>query len=258
MVLETIQEEFRAPVEEALQNCLIRFGDRLKSVVLGGSVAFGEAVPGASDVDWFTFLKDEPTSEDIEWWDETRAKLTNDNPAIKEFGSGLFQADRLRQEHYWRFIIRYNSVLLYGSDIVAELEREGVKTLVPSAKMLKSRVLWVEETLKAAVAGNIPEKLFETPKNPAFLARKLARNFVVLEGAYLLMADGHFETFRQKAVIDKLRFHYPEFADLYDITEQLAMNPMQVDISPVNLLHMIAPFIGRLTERVNALPDNIY
>ena len=62
-----IQAEFRPAIQRALKLCTDRFGEDLKAIYLSGSVAFGEALAGVSDVDWFMFQKVEPNEGDSSW-----------------------------------------------------------------------------------------------------------------------------------------------------------------------------------------------
>ena len=65
-----IQPEFEELVRAADENCMTRFGKRLAAVYLAGSIAVGEAWPGASDLDWWVFLRDRPAARlnDIVGW----------------------------------------------------------------------------------------------------------------------------------------------------------------------------------------------
>ena len=62
-----IQAEFRPAIQRALKLCKERFGESLIVVYLGGSVAFGEALAGVSDADWWMFQESEPNENDKSW-----------------------------------------------------------------------------------------------------------------------------------------------------------------------------------------------
>lgn len=249
-----MQDEFRPGVERALDLCLSHFGDRLKTVVLGGSVAFDEALAGVSDVDWFAFTTDEPTEADLRWQVKTKQVLERDYHVVSEFGLGVFPVEHLRKQDSWRFIIKYNSVRLYGVDIIAELEKEGIATPPPSIELLKSRIHWTESMWQYACDGKIPEKLFKTPDDPFLASRKIARYFVLLEGAYLLMLDGGFLSFRQADVIDGLRRMHPEWDVVYDMTQRVSNAPHEACILPDVLMSTIKPFVNWMIQRVKDAP----
>lgn len=245
-----MQDEFRPAIEHALELCLSRFGSQLKTVVLGGSVAFNEALARISDVDWFAFISDEPTDADMQWQAETKQLLERAYPVVSEFGLGIFPVEHLKKQDSWRFIIKYNSIKLYGVDIISELEAEGIETLPPTIELLKSRIPWTEAMWKAALEGNIPEKLFKTPDDPFLASRKIARYFVLLEGAYLLMLDSGFTSFRQSDVLSGLRELYPEWKKVFDLTEQVSNAPQEVRIPPETIVTAINPFVCWMLQRV--------
>jgi hypothetical protein len=245
-----MQDEFRPAIEHALELCLSRFGGQLKTVVLGGSVAFDEALAGISDVDWFAFISDEPTDADMQWQAETKQLLERAYPVVSEFGFGVFSVDHLRKQDSWQFIIKYNSVKLYGVDIISELEAEGIETPPPTIDILKSRISWTESMWQYAVDGSIPEKLFKTPTNPFLTSRKIARYFILLEGAYLLMIDGGFTSFRQRDVLAGLRRLHPEWKAVYDLAERVSNAPLEACVPPKDTVTAIDPFIHWMTEYI--------
>ncbi|MCE5323752.1 hypothetical protein LLG46_10620 [bacterium] len=249
-----MQDEFRPGIERALGLCRLRFGDRLKTVVLGGSVAFDEALAGVSDMDWFAFTTDEPTEADLRWQVKTKQMLERDYPVVSEFSLGVFPVEHLRKQDSWRFIIKYNSIRLHGADIIAELEKEGITTPPPSIELLKSRICWTEPMWQCACGGKIPDKLFKTPDDPFLASRKIARYFVLLEGAYLLMLDGRFVSFRQSDVLDGLRMAYPEWKMIYDLTHRVSNAPHEVCMLPEVLISTIKPFVSWMIQRVKDAP----
>ncbi|MHB0999278.1 MAG: hypothetical protein ACYC27_08525 [Armatimonadota bacterium] len=245
-----MQEEYRPVIEDALKLTRSKFGDRLRSIVLTGSIAFDEALIGASDVDWFAFLDYEPNESDRIWQTETKAYLEKTYPIISEFGLGLYSVDRLRNEESWRFIIKHNSIILYGNNIIDDLEIEGINTPSPTSEMFRFRADWIESHFNDARKGYIRDQLFKTPDNPAFASRKIARYFVGVEAAYLLMKDNHFISFRFHDVINQLRYNYPQWEDVYTMTEMIVNDPINSGISSEHLVAVIDPFIQWMIERL--------
>ena len=135
-----IQPEFEGLVRAADERCLTRFDSRLAAAYLAGSVAVGEAWPGASDLDWFVFLRDEPSPADKAWRRRMCARLEARFPAAAEVHLNLHSQERLEREDFWRFILRYNAVRIRGANAVARAERQGVSTPRPGRKLAKSRL----------------------------------------------------------------------------------------------------------------------
>ena len=245
-----MQEEFRPAIEHALDMCISRFGSRLLTVVLSGSVAFGEAIIGASDVDWFAFIEDDLSDDDMLWREEAKDELEEKYPVVSEFGLGLFPIDKLRQEESWRFIIKHNSIRLYGEDMISRLESEGVMTPLPTKEYIKSRLSWIESMWQSACDDSIPEMLFKMPHDPYQATRKIARYFVLVEGAYLLMINGHFKSFQRDHILGQLRNLYPQWDDVYDLVERVSINPQQEQVIPAELTAKITPFMRWMIENI--------
>ena len=242
-------EDFNPAVEQALKLCLDKFSESLKAIFIGGSIAFGEALPGVSNFNWWMFLDAEPDEADLAWCKERERTLDEQYPAINGFSLCLFSLDRLRKETFWRFIFRYNTVQLYGRDVLAQLEKEGYPTPIPSRELAQGRIWFVEECIDSAVRGKLTDKLFKLPEDPHLAARKLARNFVLVEGAYLLMADDAFVSFQQKDILERLNSGYPQWRDLFSLAERINADPAGAGVSPDDFVSQVEPFVRWAIER---------
>jgi len=247
-----IQDEFRDLVAAMDAACAARFGSGLRGAFLGGSIAFGEAWPGASDLDWFTFLQDEPTRADKAWQRRTRKQLESRFPVASEVHLNLFSLDRLRRETFWRFIIRYNMVRVRGVNLVAELAREGVRIPRPSRRLAKGRLGFMRQCWAATLAGRCPPSLQDPlPSDPFLTTRKLARNYVVVEGAYTLMALGAFTSFKQEAVLGGLRKASARWRPLVKTTEAVLADPFRAAVPPEAFVRDLHPFMEWAIDRVD-------
>lgn len=245
-----IQAEFRPAIQLALKLCTDRFGESLRAIYIGGSVAFGEALAGVSDVDWWMFQELEPNESDKSWCRDKGSMLNERYPVVNGFHLSLLALDRLREETIWRFIFRYNSVRLHGTDIISELEKEGIHTPAPSRELAQSRIGWLEKITNAAVDGSFSEVAFPLPQNPCLATRKLAKWFVILEGAHLLMADCAFSSFRQRDVLQQLRSLYPQWTYLFTITQRILEDPFAADIPPGTFINHVTPFMRWAIQRI--------
>ena len=246
-----VQEPFRTPIEEGLRCSVKRLGETLRAFYLGGSIASGDGWPGASDTDCFLFVADDPPEVDLAWC-KTKGELLEERyPVIKGYHLSMFSVDRLRKESAWRFILRYNGILLHGVDIIAELEEGGIHTARPSKEWAKARVEWMRRNVEGAVRGDLPKELNpKLPEDPFLATRKLARNFIVLEGAHLLMADGAFCGFRQDDVLAKLKGLYPQWAPMFDRTDAILQNPFIAAVDPDDYIADITPFCRWSIDRI--------
>ena len=239
-----IQREFEALVRAADGRCLTRFDSRLAAAYLAGSVAVGEARPGASDLDWFVFLRDEPTLADKAWRRRVQKQLEHGFPAASEVHLNLFSQERLRREGFWRFILRYNGHRVRGDNLIAAFERQGIRTPRPSRKLAKSRLPFVRHCLSEALAGRCPPALARLPSDPFLASRKLARNFVIVEGAFLLMCQRTFTSFKQEAVLQGLRETTHRWRPLLRKTAAILTDPYRAGIRPDDLMAEVEPFMN--------------
>ena len=239
-----IQPEFEGLVREADERCLTRFDSRLAATYLGGGVAVGEAWPGASDLDWFVFLRDEPTLADKAWRRRVQKRLEDEFPAASEVHLNLFSQERLGREGFWRFILRYQGGRIRGDNLIAAFERQGVRTPRPGRKLAKSRLSFVRRCLSEALAGRCPPALAGLPIDPFLASRKLTRNFVIVEGAFILMCQRTFKSFKQEAVLQGLRETTSRWRSLLRKTEAILTDPYRAGIRPDDLMAEVEPFMN--------------
>ena len=247
------QAEYAAVVEDAVARCRDRFAADGISVYLTGSVATGEALVGVSDVDFFCFHRGQGRPDDIDWSKRTCADLhTHHGDVAVEFHLNLFPLDRLRQDSFWRFMLRYNSIRLLGADTLAALEQEGHSVPVPSASLAIGRRAFVTKCLEQVMAGQAPDSLGVLPEDPSLATRKLVRNFVLVEGAYLLMLDGHFTAFTRASVVPHLRTLFPQWQELYELSDHVLDHPYDSGVTPSGYMAACEPFVRFILARLAA------
>lgn len=238
-----MQDEFAPAGQAAMELYEARFGKRLRAVYLAGSLACGEALAGISDMDIFAFVSCELDASDLQWRAQSEQALAGRFPRVEEFHLNTNSCEHLAKEWSWRFILRYNSVLLKGDDVVTELEQRGVPTPAPSTELAKDRIPWLRKCFEGAMAGGVPTELYTPPDNPYLATRKLARNFVNVEGAYPLMVDSAFISFRRQDVLGQLRKLYPQWEELYAMAESVQMDPLGAAVTPPRFMACLEPFV---------------
>lgn len=246
------QKGFQELVTAVDAACIDRFGPRLAASYVAGSVGRCEAWPGASDLDWWAFLRNDLTAADKSWQKRARKRLERQFPIAAEVHLNIQPTDRLRQETFWRFILRYNAVWIRGGNLIAELGRLGAPTPRPSPKLARSRLPFVRTCLEEAVAGRCPPSLAELPSDPFLSTRKLARNFVIVEGAFALMAAGKFTSFKQEIVLKDLRRTWRRWSALTRTTEEVLADPHRAAVAPDAFMRKVHPFMDwaiELTEK---------
>lgn len=180
---EQIQSDYRPALIEAGEAVTAYFGERLLAIYLTGSIMTGEALPGVSDVDWFMFLEGEPTEEELFWCHELVDDITSRYPAVVDFLLTPYPLARLEQDSFWRFAVRHRAIRLYGRDLPADLQARGLVVDAPSRAMALGRQQWMQRILGDLQQGTVPTYLYQEPADPHLAMRKLARYFVIVEGA---------------------------------------------------------------------------
>lgn len=249
---DRIQDEFRAVIVRALDLYQDHYAGHLKAVFVAGSTAFGEAVPGASDVDLFVFLGREPDKRDLSWSAHTAAALSGELPTGSDLHVAIHPLQRLRHDETWRYLLRYFAIQLHGGNSLLDMEREGLRIPSPSRTMATSMVGTMRRVLDETMAKGFPERLFPLPKEPWKATRKLARWFMIREGATLLMAEDRLLSFRQADVLRQLRAAFPEWAQRFELTERILSDPVGAGISPEQFMAAVTPFIRWAIDRIGS------
>lgn len=242
--IANIQAEFQEAFAHADPLIADYFGERLRAAYLGGSIPAGEAWPGASDFDCFVFTSDVSTAVDLQWRTQSESDLARRYPVVSVFHLNLYPLQRLETESFWRFILKYNAVRFRGDDILACLADHGYPTPEPSAEFARGRRGFVFQCVEAARRGECPPSLGGKLDDPMLWTRKLVRNFIVVEGAFLLMVAGCFRSFRQADVLPGLEKAFPQWSDLYDRSRAILKDPYAQGVHPEQFMREAGPFLG--------------
>lgn len=244
------QREFQAGVEAVATRCRVYFKDRLASVYVTGSVYTHEALAGASDLDLWGFLADSTRPEDEIWVREAERAMDSmldvfDGVHINIRPIAYLETDRLA-----RFMLRYNSLLYSGRDVIAELDTADAEAYRPGKAIAQKRLPFARQCLEAALRGECPPCMEKIPENTCLAARKFARYFILVEGAYFLMARDAFDSFRQESVLPLLRAHAPGHGSALDASLAVLENPLAAGMGHSAYIRQIAPLVTWMFEAI--------
>jgi len=248
-----LQPEFEPAVLLIRQQVIDYFGDRLAAIYFGGSIAIGDALAGVSDLDWWMFIDGEPGEADLAWCETLRETVATRYPQIAEYHPTPYPVAKLEQDAFWRYALRHTAMQLYGRDILGELEARGIAIDAPSRAMAIKRLGWAKPLLDHLRAGVIPDYLYKAPEIPCLAIRKLARYFVIVEGAYLLMAEEKFASFRASEVLPALRAHFPQWQKLYNMTAEVLADPYSITFTEETYRGELIPFFAATIKHVEGL-----
>ena len=238
----SIQPEFRPLAECTAERCKDLLGENYAAAYLHGSLYMGDAVCGVSDLDVYLVTKT-PVNEVLRQRIlKLEDVLLQEFPVVSEVHLALHDEAALRDDAFARFVLRYNAMLLGGEDIVRRLEERGAARIYPDAAMAKGRLVFARSCFQDALAGKQPACTGPVPKEPCWAARKFARYFVVVEGAYFLMTRGKFTAFTAEAVLPGLREEAPDFGEALLLAERVLRDAKSANLSGEDFLRRIQPF----------------
>ncbi len=244
-----MQDEFAPLVNEVTEKCRKYFGSGFCTAYLHGSIALSDAVTNISDLDYYLVVRDEPKIEDREYFKDLEAGLAEKHP-VSQVHIDIHSLEEVKADKFARFILRYNSTLYSGEDIIKYLEENGCERLLPNAETAKGRLSFAKQCFSEALSGKQPSNTGDIPANVYFAARKFARYFVIIEGAYFLMTLGEFSSFKKEEVLKGLRKHTVGFDNILDITESVLDDPVKAGIMQKEYLTIIKPFMERILEDI--------
>lgn len=238
-----MQKEFKPLVENAAMLCNNYFAGKLLAVYLHGSIAMGDAIPYVSDLDCYIVISEELGPEDKQWLERMENELQQRNPYVNGIHLSVHSVMDLAKDKFARFALKYNSVLYFGNDIVEELDNSGCKKFEPNAEMAKGRLAFARQCFEQALDNKQPMSTGEIPTDTYYAARKYARYFVIIEGAYFLMSQNEFESFEKEDVLNKLYRYANEFEKELDMTCEILKAPESAGITHDEFLKRIRPFV---------------
>lgn len=253
-----MQKEFQALLDEIAALLPAYFSDRFISGYLHGSVYYGDAIPGVSDLDYMVILTN-LTEADKAWLRQTARELERLFPVAAEVHLNTCTLDELRSQSFTRFALTYNATLHAGQDALAMLTSEGITAPSPNAAFAKARLDFARQCFQQALMGETPACTGPLPTETPFILRKFARYFVVIEGAYFLMCRDLFCGFRTVDVLPALMNGCLEYRDMLLLTEAILSAPENQILTPDEYLCRIQPLVMWMFAQIeNTNQNNLF
>lgn len=241
-----LQPEFRPLVNAALAAAQAALGSRLCAFYLHGSVAMGDAIPKISDLDAMLILQDAVTADDLAWQKDAQARLAAQYPVCEDIHLTMMSKSDLAGNSFACFALRFNAFLLCGTDAAAQYPCPA-----PDAAMAKSRLAFARQCFDDALAGKQPACTGPLPEDTMYRARKFARYFVIIEGAYYLMSQGRFTSFAAKDVLPALHDAAPQFSEALRITEAVLRDAKNAGIASQDYLYTIFMLVKWMFDQID-------
>ena len=247
-----MQQEFISLVEDAECRCQTYFVDRLNAAYLHGSIDKHDAVPGVSDLDYFLIIADELQEKDRLWLRQTEAALQLQYSIVNGVHLTAHSVETLKSDSFALFALKYNATLRMGTDISELPALSDCEIPLPDKYMSKSRLDFAKKCYEDALKQQLPACTGEIPEDTYYAARKYARYFVVIEGAYFLMSQNRFRSFAKEDVLMGLREICSGCGHFLDMTEAVLQNPIKAGIASEDFLREAQPFMKWIFERIEA------
>lgn len=245
-----MQPEFAQVVEEFERHLCEHFSDRIVSAYLHGSIDKRDAISGLSDLDYFLLVSDVRAAEDENWIGEIIHQLQNRYHEINEIHLMVKPVAALADDPFTRFILSHNATLRMGISVGEIKEFETCIWYSPDSGIAKKRLAFARTCFGDALTGNKPACTGEIPENTYYAARKYARYFVVIEGAYFLMTRGAYNGFDKENVLASLREEAPQYSQQIEMTNTVLLDPIKADVTESVFLQQIQPMVEWMFDEI--------
>ena len=245
-----IQAEFKAVIQTMITKCENYFQNRLVAIYLNGSIHNNEAVMGVSDIDAWVIIGEKLNDIDKNWVEENEKHLDTNFDVVKGVHFNLTSISQFKENTFARFALKYNASLIYGKDIIKEIENAGAVKFLPNKAMAKGRLDFAIKCFEDALTGRCPACLDEIPTNTYFASRKFARYFIIVEGVYFLMSKGVFETYKKERVLEQLKMYATDYSEILDISHSVLENSIETNIKHTDYIQIIKPFVEWMFDEV--------
>ena len=246
-----MQEEFVPVVEMLESECKEYFGERICTAYLHGSIDKQDAVYGISDLDYYLILHDAIAPADIAWSQNTTKKLEKQFCSVDEVHLSIQWIEGLRDDPFTRFILSHNATLRIGMPIEAVQESRGYVSFSPDKQLAKMRLGFARQCFCDALHDKQPACTGDLPENLYYASRKLARYFIVVEGAYFLMSRNIFSGFDKACVLAGLKAEAPSFSCVLGMAESVLDDPVHAHIEPAKFLEEVRPLVEWMFEEID-------
>lgn len=247
-----MQNEFHPLLNSVASKCQNHFGKRLIAGYLHGSILYGDAIPGVSDLDYLLVLTS-LTDDDKVWLFETAHAVELEYPIAAEVHLSPVTMDDLRNQSFARFALMHNAALHMGQDALSLLAVEGVTIPTPDASFAKGRLDFARHCFQQALRGETPDCTGPLPDENCYILRKFTRYFVVIEGAYYLMSKGLFRSFRSVDVLPALTELLPQHQETLQYAQNLLTTPNKYNDLPMDYIYQIEPLVTEMFSFIEHL-----
>ena len=218
-----------------------------------GSIDKQDAIPGLSDLDYFLLVRDLVLPEDETWINEMKQLLQARYREIDEIHLTVKPVADLSDDPFTRFILSQNAALRMGIPIEEIKAYKACIWYYPDSCISKMRLAFARDCFHSALKGKQVACTGGIPENAYYAARKLARYFVVIEGAYFLMTRGAYRGFDKENVLLGLHEEVPQFSQQIEMASRVLSNPIEAGVTGKAFLQQIQPMVEWMFDEIKRI-----
>lgn len=233
--IEKIQEEWKPVIEDIVEIYKDRYGEKLHSVYLRGSVAKGQAILGVSDIDTYAYV-DLPVSEIAAILQKEAKLLLEKYPFI---GDGELYVKPIQGINENNDIIFLNqAICIYGKEVI-----------VPKLKPGKDTIIHIPNLHKRT---NIVKRFFEKDLGNKEIEGQCvwAMKGLLRSGCELVMERSGKYTRDLYPCYEVFSEYYPEKQQEMREVLDLALNPTSDKIKIENIMDSLGVWLEQEYKRV--------
>ena len=248
--LSIVKPEYRKLLDELKTRVKNSFSTDLIAYYLLGSVGRGDDKPGIYDIDTVIILQHKVSNEDEAWANQTKAEIEPKYPALEQLDIAFIEdkefneSDNKSDIDKLKFILKTDSVLIYGQDITASFT-----SFTPGLKLAKILNIEYRNSLEELI-NYLPEPDEEDQNHPEYIkdhVRWIAKKTLRLSLG-IVMVDEPYYTRSMEEMANKFAKKYPN----YQFQIQLALFQYH---QPTNDLNQALAFCHELSETIYRLAD---
>jgi uncharacterized protein len=232
----------RSPFDRTVQDAIAAYTESIvhdvHSIYICGSVARGLAVEGKSDLNVFAVLNEfsDPDLVLRDWRTAAEETILDKHPSITDIRLDLWPYTYVSGDPAYfsigAFIIKTQSVCVWGSDVTSELPEYRV-----SPHIANDDIVQIKDDVQDAL-----DDIQANPRRVRGVCHRVSKN-LLHTGFSLVMLDEGIYTRDLDVSHEYFAKHYPDYSDAMRQALEYAHNPPRDPQPVVNMLNQLGGFL---------------
>jgi hypothetical protein len=248
--IEKVQTAYRSLLEKIKKLYLNRFGKRVYTIAIRGSVGTGEAIPNISDLDAAIVIKDKLNHSDLSWNAKTIKNLQKEFPFVKGIDITLInkrQLFNLKEYKNLKIYLKTNSFCLYGKDITKEIPK--VKPGRNLAIYMYGDIIKELKEVRNKISGESKKNSYLGIKRPISFWCRWAMRITLRSSLGLVMMKKKIYTKNTKKCLIEFSRYFPEYRKDMKKVFDLEIKPSDNKEEVLEFINYFIPKYERLWNK---------